>query len=408
MINVLIVEDNQDKLRKISNILCYSCGIDLQHINHVIDSRSAKLKLKDNFFDLMIIDIAIPNRIDSGINKNAGIDLLNEINSRDLYNIPQHVIAITGYIDVYNDIKSKLDNLMIHILYADISSDEWSERLKTKINSIVCSKKNQNDLIHSYESLLTVVCALESPELDSILANGWHWDKLTFPSDDTVFYSCKLNIKDSIHTIYAAAAPHMGMPFAGVLSMKMINLFKPKYVAMTGITAGLKSKTKLGDIIAADPVWDWGSGKWTESDGKKIFQQEFYQLSLDVGIRNKIKLMAKEIAVLSQIRNSWQGDPPDHELRLLLGPLASGAAVLADSDTVTRILDQHRGLLGIEMETYAVYAAACEAPKPKPMFFSFKSVVDFADGDKNDKYHKYASYTSSQTLKHFVENYLVE
>lgn len=91
-----------------------------------------------------------------------------------------------------------------------------------------------------------------------------------------------------------------------------------------------------------------------------------------------------------------------------VGPIASGAAVLADGLTAVNIRGQHRELLGIEMETYGVYVAAEEAPSPRPSYFSLKSVVDFADGKKNDKYQRYASYTSAKALKYFTENYLLE
>jgi len=70
------------------------------------------------------------------------------------------------------------------------------------------------------------------------------------------------------------------------------------------------------------------------------------------------------------------------------------------------IKTQHRQLLGIEMETYAVFAAAEECFTPRPLTFSLKSVVDFADSNKDDRFRKYASFTSAQTLKHFVEKYL--
>lgn len=58
------------------------------------------------------------------------------------------------------------------------------------------------------------------------------------------------------------------------------------------------------------------------------------------------------------------------------------------------------------METYGVFVAADEAPSPKPLVFSMKSVVDFGDGLKDDHYQKYAAYTSARSLKHFVEHHL--
>lgn len=38
---------------------------------------------------------------------------------------------------------------------------------------------------------------------------------------------------------------------------------------MTGICAGHKDKAQLGDVIVADPAWDFQSGK-LKFDGKKL------------------------------------------------------------------------------------------------------------------------------------------
>lgn len=89
-----------------------------------------------------------------------------------------------------------------------------------------------------------------------------------------------------------------------------------------------------------------------------------------------------------------------------IGPVASGASVLEDQKIADSIVQQHRKLIGIEMEGYAVLASAEEAPLPQPKAFVIKSVCDFADTEKNDEYREYAAYTSAAVLKVFVERYL--
>ena len=53
----------------------------------------------------------------------------------------------------------------------------------------------------------------------------------------------------------------MGMTAAGVLTMKMISNFKPKYVIMVGIAAGIAHKNEVdqiyGDVVVPDIVWDY-------------------------------------------------------------------------------------------------------------------------------------------------------
>ena len=49
--------------------------------------------------------------------------------------------------------------------------------------------------------------------------------------------------------------------------------------------------------------------------------------------RNKFKQMSQDFGLFSQIRNNWDAEIPVHEINMYLGPLASGAAVLADGKT---------------------------------------------------------------------------
>ena len=116
--------------------------------------------------------------------------------------------------------------------------------------------------------------------------------------------------------------------------------------------------------------------------------------------------MSQDSGTLAKIRGNWPGERPPNVPVLLIGPSASGASVLADRRTTDSILAQHRDLLAIEMEVYGVFAAAEECSMPRPMAFSMKAVVDFADGEKNDKYQGYAAFVSARTLQHFVETVL--
>lgn len=53
-----------------------------------------------------------------------------------------------------------------------------------------------------------------------------------------------------------------------------------------------------------------------------------------------------------------------------------------------------------------VFAAVEESLLPQPEAFSLKSVCDFADDEKDDRFQAYAAYTSANALRLFVEKYL--
>ena len=89
-----------------------------------------------------------------------------------------------------------------------------------------------------------------------------------------------------------------------------------------------------------------------------------------------------------------------------MGPLASGASVLAAKKQTEPIKMQHRKVIAIDMEAYAIFAAAEEAPLPQPKAFVLKSICDFADDEKDDLYQSYAAYTSANALRALMETYL--
>jgi nucleoside phosphorylase len=175
---------------------------------------------------------------------------------------------------------------------------------------------------------------------------------------------------------------------------------------MTGITAGIRGRVEFGDVIVANPSWDGGSGKWIIQRDSPQFLAAPHQLPLSVTLRDKFRALSQDVALLARIKEQWPAGAPSSELRVRMGPLVSNASVLADRVSAERIQARHRELLGIEMEAYALFAAAEECSEPRPTAFALKSVVDFADGERNDQYQAYAAFTSAQVLRHFAQLYL--
>jgi len=90
---------------------------------------------------------------------------------------------------------------------------------------------------------------------------------------------------------------------------------------------------------------------------------------------------------------------PEGKLEVHLGPMASGASVLAHDRAIEPIVEGHREVIAVEMEAYAVMAAA-DLCGTTPLVI--KSVCDFADAKKSDDWQVYASYTSASYLAHLL------
>jgi nucleoside phosphorylase len=119
-----------------------------------------------------------------------------------------------------------------------------------------------------------------------------------------------------------------------------------------------------------------------------------------------LKEACLDVAQLATIKEKARGKKPDYELRAHFGPLASGAAVVANRDVFEMLLNQHNNLLGIEMEAYGVGIACKGSGKPRPLPLIMKSVCDYADKDKDDDYQEYAAHTSALLLYHAAKIFL--
>lgn len=407
MLKILFVEDDQSKVKKISSVITSINGLNIDDVDHVIDANNAKILLRENFYDLLILDIAIPNRADQEIEKEGGIQLLKEIISREIYKVPAHILGVTQYKEIFEIAKTEFRKDLLTIIHYDQTSEECLNRIRSKIGIILSSKLRSSAVVKPYASHTAIICALDDPELNGVLNNGWNWKKINLENDNSIYYQTEIDNGETVKLVHATAASKMGMTATAIAAIKMITHFRPQYLAMCGITGGIYQKINIGDIIIADPVWNWGSGKWVTKDGKLRLLSEPHQIPIYDRIRNLFKEMAKDDELLFKIRKEWQGEAPKHDINIKIGPIASGSAVLADGKIFRQIVEkQHRKIIGIEMETYALYSAAYESMLPKPTYFSGKSVVDYLGKDKNDDYQKYGSYLSAQIIKHFIEYYL--
>lgn len=406
MLKILIIEDSEEKRNSITSAIYEYYDKSKIQVDTDEDVMSAKRRLSKTLYDVCILDINLPNRQGEMPKKDAGKLLLEEINEMDdVYNVPKNIIGLTSYSDIYEASTDCFNNHLSNLFFYENASNVWADQILKLLKKLLL---NETYKAKHEESVICVVNALDEPELDAVLKLPWKWEKFELERDPTVYYKCYVKSKSGKkHTIYTAASEHMGMPAITALAMKMINCFSPSYIGITGISAGTKGEVNLGDVIVADPTWDWGCGKHAiDEDGQSVFKSGPYQLSLSTSLRNKFRLMQKSPEFKDRVRKGWSNGTPDGEFNIHIGPVASGASVLADEATVEQVKAQHRKMLGIEMEAFGVFSAADNAPVPQPEPFSIKSVCDYADKDKVDDYHTYAAYTSAMTLQQLVEEYL--
>lgn len=248
----------------------------------------------------------------------------------------------------------------------------------------------------TYGCDLGIVTALAGVEHSAVLELPCSWAQLRLAHDETRYVSGAFVAADGTErSVIAATAPRMGMPAAAILTSKFIQQFRPRVMVMVGICAGRSGRVQIGDVVVADPTWDCGSGKIEPSKEGPKFLPDPHHLDLDPDHSELIRELSRDAAFLAEVRRKFDGKRPDTALSLHLGPLTSGAAVIADPATFSGLIPQHRKLLGLEMEAYAVMASGLGNGRPRPIVFVAKGVSDFADEEKSDDYQEYAAYVSA-------------
>lgn len=404
MINILLVEDHPEKIKNIVKVVTPFLGEEIV-LNRANDINTAKNILRKKNIDIMILDIYLPQIYGDDILQDGGITLLKILKKSKTYSYPRYVISVSGYEDSTNVFETSEGNIHKAIYY-DPTNNQWEIILQQCLDTAIAIISNT--VVHrSYDYDIAVICALKE-ERDAVKKFLIDVKVVKIDYDDDIYYVGYFIKNDKKIRVVISYANQMGMVAATSLTTKMINNFAPKYMVMTGITGGTKpDKMNFGDVIVALRSWDYRAGKDIRREEQAKHLNTINAIDIDTGMISYCRCLAEDANTLNAIKESFtEGDKPEEDLQLLLGPVVSGASVVTDPQIVQDVLDnQHREVLGIEMEIYGMYYASSWALKPHPRIIAVKGVSDFADSDKGDKYHAYASYTSAKVFEILAKNY---
>lgn len=409
MINILIVEDSTDKLKKISTLISEEIDIPARNLLMANNIKEAKIILRRNQVDLMILDLVLPIDSDDEANPDNSINFLDELNTHPTMHIPTHIVGLTEfseYKDLYAD---KFTKYLWHLVDYKANESDWKEKLKQIIFHLVKVRKDfLNPVNFKFDYDIAIIAALNNPELQQILKLQCEWEELRLENDATTYFTGYFERSTKKLKVICASAPQMGMVATATLAMKMIYAFKPRYIIMTGIAAGYKDdSTDYGDILVADQSYDGTNGKIiTLDNGEKGFSPNPNPILLDPDIKEKMRSYETRFEILSKIKRRFNGNTPTSELKIKIGPIVSVPFVVQNENEFLSFKNNQRKLIGLEMESYGIFYSANNTVNPKPIPIVIKSVCDFGNLDKDDEYQIYAAYTSANFIYEFALNEL--
>lgn len=400
---ILIVDDAPRKYAKLIERL-ESEGFSRADVTIVTSAQGAQLKLESENWDLLVMDILLPLREEGEPDARHSIDLITEIVESSTIARPKYLVGITADPDAARSASPIFNEQLWTIVRYTETDEEWLAQIANC--AMYARQALSAPLVDSYKTDVVIVCALQSPELDQVLQLPWGFTPAK-PVDDFLFvHEAKVTSGDKQLSVAAVCCPRMGMVAAALTTARAIRTLRPRLIVMTGICAGIQGKASLGDVVFVDPAWDWQSGKYLREadDETGRFLLSPHQVGPVPVLRAFADQLRLDKRLMSDIVQAAPDEPPG-VLRLIPGPIATGSAVVADSDVTAEIRLQHRDAVGIEMECYGFFSAAETASTPRPHAMAFKAVCDFADSLKNDKYQRYASYTSARIMAAYIERY---
>jgi nucleoside phosphorylase/CheY-like chemotaxis protein len=396
-IKVLLVEDETEKRALVMRAVLDVGPIKYRDITTVTDLVGAKRCLERESFDLVILDLNIPKRNDGTATPDGGLGLIRWLKGAGRAYRPPYIVAMTAYEEAYSAADSEFDNEVYSVIRFRYESEEWRTKLINTLTFLVgmVEPPYRND--GRFRTDLGIVVALDR-EMAAVLDLPGDWKIKEVRNDNARYYVGKFTRDGKECSVVAVKARDKGMPTAASVTTKLIYTFRPRFVGMCGICAGVHKDVGMGDAIFADPSWDWGSGKIISENGSERFLPAPYQLRLDGYFDVAIDTLKNDGAWLAALKKDSGLPTPDNAIRVHRGAVTSGGSVMQSSERLRHIVLQHKDLLGLEMEIFGFLEAAVLCPQPQPKAFSVKAVSDFGDERKSDSYQDFAAYVSANIL----------
>lgn len=400
-IKILIVDDSKDKTISIIDYLI-SIGVSRSLVDTARDAHDARSHLRSRRYDLLILDMAIPDRIENLESIDIGLDLLEEISERKEYYSPDYIICITALDEGLEQVRAEFFAKHWQLIEYKNNPDVW----KTKVRDLILyiNRKREISMNPSYNYDVLIFCALPTPELSNVHLLDYNWQNENLLNGLIPYRTGEISIDGVTISIVSSHASGMGMVSTVSTVTQLLEYFKPRIAIMSGISAGFDSSVGLGDIVIGDPVWDYQTGKTIQQDGAIIQKQEIRQLRLNPGLAGKLSSLARSTSIENELEKGWIGDPPATRNRIKIAPMVSGSAVISAELVMQTISEQDRKMAALDMEAYGFIYACENYQTPNPMSFVTKTVVDFGDSSKSNFLQKYGSYVSARFVDKFIRS----
>lgn len=186
-----------------------------------------------------------------------------------------------------------------------------------------------------------------------------------------------------IKRVAVTVLPRMGLVTAALTTRRLLEYISPELVLLVGIAGGLRGEVMLGDVVIPGETYEYEAVKVTPSG------DQAHGLITPVSADHLAAIMQHDLsdwrASLAKEMPHGNLDPPSVRLG---DAMASGHKVIADSERGRALKLAHRKTVAVEMESFGV-AEACRQAFIATPFLAIKSISDYADAQKDDRWRRF-------------------
>jgi len=375
-LKVLFIEDDKCKVDEVTSVLRDETIDRALEIEVAASLYSAIAKVNESIYDLIVFDIYLPQ--DEGEGEIDVSETLIKVFSNS-QNYLAESIAITklDISDIENIDRFNVAGITV-VNYADKIG--WQGSLSKKLAHIKNAVK--------YDFLIFTALEKERGAYSKTSMTIGDYKVIKGLNCQEVFLGDERGL--------IVVPSQMGLVNMAITVSKAVDAFNPKIIAMSGICAGVEGEVNMLDLLVSDICWEYQTGKLKDGE----FKQEPYQAKID----HELKISLQQFISSEQMLKDLKRDLYVEELKyskIRIGPISSGSAVVASQRKMEEIGDQHRKMIGLEMEMYSMYEAASQSLS-RPLFFGVKSVVDLGNSKKGDNFHQTACVLSARFVVEFL------
>jgi nucleoside phosphorylase len=351
--------------------------------------------------------MVLPELEGSEASRNAGARFLSEIYQNDSIKTPLQIIGLTEYDAEFSELQQEFKDKLWYLLYYSRTSDDWKEQLKTKVFQLGQYKKSVEDEVAKRGKFdIGVICALRSEfnqmqkAFSRVNWTPFQIEGLPYPFK--IGEVTTRSFKDL--KIVAGCTDKPGMCPTSILATTMYTQLGVDTIFMTGITAGIHyDDLRLDDIIIADSIMDYASGKLAENqEGEIKLLKEVNQIQANRSLISKMANFISEDKTCEVINSDLRDNnlkEGRENIMFRIAKTVCGPYVMAAPQIIEELKKDDRKLQALDMEGFGLYLTAHTLDK-KALWI--KGVSDFADAHKGDNRHKACSYASAKLLYEFI------